>query len=87
MLLTKTKFIKHFNELNKALTIPLPQKTHTSSKTGHYNIDDTDTELVADDDQVAHTTSTWVDEWKLYLNTYKAVLENLGLVLWWGISA
>ena len=87
LLLTKTKFIDRFNELNKASTIPLPQKMRASSKPGHYNVNDTDTESDADNDQVTHATSTWVDEWKLYLNTYEVVPDNLGLVLWWGVSA
>ena len=87
-MLTKLKFIDRFNELNKAsTTIPLSQKARASSKPGWHNVDDTDTESDAEDDQGTHLTSTWVDEWKLYLNTYEVVPDDMGLVLWWGVSA
>ena len=63
----------------------LSQKTPVSSKPGRYNIDNTDTESEADD-QATHPTSFWVNEWKLYLNTYEVVPDDLSLVQWWGVS-
>ena len=81
------EFIDRFNELNKGPVLPLSQKTPASSKLGHHNVDDTDTESDADDDQVTHPTGTWIDEWKLYLNIYEVVPDSLGVVQWWGVSA
>jgi hypothetical protein len=79
------QFIERFEEQNKKVPARLPPKVQSSQKPHRYNIDDTDTES-DDDDQQATPTSSWVDEWKLYLNTYEVVPGNVGIVQWWGVS-
>jgi hypothetical protein len=86
--LTQTKFIERFHEQNKKVvqTSARVHKTPSTSKTGRYNIDDTDSESDNDDcQQAADLTNGWIDEWKLYLNTYEVVPDNMGIVPWWGV--
>ena len=68
------EFIDRFNELNKGPVLPLSQKTPVSSKLGHHNVDDTDTESDADDDQVTHPTSTWKVSRTLYFIVFNFLL-------------
>ena len=63
-------------------------KTRTSPKRGWRNIDDTNTESDNDDSQqVARQTSSWIEEWKLYINMYEVVPDDMGVVKWWGVSS
>jgi hypothetical protein len=85
------KFIERFNEQNKKSLSVRPStrthKTHAPPKLNRRNIDDTDTESDDDDDrQGADPTSSWIDEWKLYINTYEVVPDDMGIVQWWGVS-
>jgi hypothetical protein len=62
-------------------------KTPSSAKPGCCNIDNTDSE--SDDDncqQVVDMNHSWMEEWKLYLNTHEVVPDNMGIVHWWGVS-
>jgi hypothetical protein len=40
-----------------------------------------------DNQQSTHITSSWIEEWKLYVNTYKVVPDDMGIVEWWGVSS
>ncbi len=82
------KFVKCFNKQNKKPQAPATRahKTPSSSKLGHWNIDDTDSSSDDDDcQQVTNTANSWLDEWKLYLNTHEVVLDDVGIVRWWGV--
>jgi hypothetical protein len=85
------KFIEHFNEQNKkSLGVRPSTRTHktpASPKLNRRNIDDTNTESDDNNDrQVANPMSSWIDEWKLYINTYEVVPDDMGIVQWWGVS-
>jgi hypothetical protein len=84
-LMTQTKFIDRFNEQNK--TIQHFHTTSTSAKRGRRNMDDTDTESDDDDPEAVRPTSSWVDEWKLYINTYEVVPDDMGIIQWWGVRS
>jgi hypothetical protein len=85
LLTTQMKFIDRFNEQNK--TIQHSHTTSTSAKCGCRNMDDTDTESDDDDPEAIHPTSSWVDEWKLYINTYEVVPDDMGIIQWWGVRS
>ena len=84
----RPKFIQRFEELNKK---PQTQATHIyktrpSSKPGHQNVYNTDTETDDDDcQQVVNADNSWIEEWKLYLNTHEVVPDDIGIVHWWGV--
>ena len=64
------------------------RKTAPSHKTGHQNIDDTDSSSSDDDDDCRHTTKTadaYIEEWNLYLNTHEVMPDDIEIVTWWGV--
>ena len=87
LVLILVQFIERFNDQNNK---PSPEPTNTrkapsSSKPGHRNVDDTDSESDEDCQQVVDATNSWMDEWKSYLNTHEVVPDNMGIVHWWGV--
>ena len=53
---------------------------------GHWNIDDTDSS--SDDKdylQASSTVNAYLEEWNLYLNMNEVVLDDIGIVGWWGV--
>jgi hypothetical protein len=82
------QFIARFNQLNKKPVTQSTLKTRASPKHGRRIIDDTNTKDDDDDNQqVSHLTSSWIEEWKLYVNTYKVIPNDMGIVQWWGVSS
>jgi hypothetical protein len=82
------QFIVRFNQLNKKPVTQLTLKTCASLKCGCRNIDDTDTKDDNDDNQqVSRLTSSWIEEWKLYVNTYEVIPDDMGIVQWCGVSS
>jgi hypothetical protein len=82
------QFIVCFNQLTKKPVTQSTIKTRASPKRGRRNVDDTDTEDDDDDNQqVSCLMSSWIEEWKLYVNTYKVIPDDMGIVQWWGVSS
>ena len=82
------KFVECFNKQNKKPQALATRacKTPSSSKLGRWNINNTDSSSDDDDcQQVTNTANSWLDEWKLYLNTHEVVPDDVGIVRWWGV--
>jgi hypothetical protein len=88
ILLMQMKFIERFHEQNEKVSNMSFARVHksSSSKPRRYNTDDTDSESDNDNyQQAADQTNGWIEEWKLYLNTFEVMPDNMGIVHWWGV--
>ena len=82
------QFLERYNEHNKKYNSMTTQTRKTmppSSKPGRCNVDDTDSESDGDDCQQVDATNSWIDEWKLYIDTNEVVPDEMGIVRWWGV--
>ena len=85
------KFVKRYNQwiVKEQPQATCVRKTVPSRKTGHQNIDNTDLSSEDDDDddcqQTSKTANAYIEEWNLYLNTHKAMPDDIEIVAWWGV--
>lgn len=82
------KFIECYNKRNEKVQAPVTHIHKTAPaqpKLGHWTIDDTDSSSDNEDCPKAMSAiEPYLEEWNLYLNTNEAVLDNIGIVQWWG---
>jgi hypothetical protein len=67
------------------MTMQMRKTMPPSSKPGRCNVDDTDSKSDGDDCQQVDATNSWIDEWKLYIDTNEVVPDEMGIVRWWGV--
>ena len=83
------QFIERFNRNNQEQprATRVRKAAATPPKLGRRYIDDSD--ISSDDSdsiQATSTVNTYMEEWKLYLNTNEVVPDDVGIARWWGVG-